>query len=419
VDGGGVTGPEAARRLLASPLLRRLATLWDGGQLFLTGGSLRDRLLGLPTHDLDLAVTGDPRAAAEVFAAHLGGRCFPLGHPPLVTWRVAGGRNDVDLWGIEGALERDIFRRDFTVNALFWRLPRGPLLDLVGGLDDLAAGRIRVVRQENLAADPLRVLRGVRLLSTHPRLRLTAESERQLGVATGGLRSVARERVCEELRITLGGPGVERALLVAARIGVMEALLPAWQGYRQPQAVARLAGEIGALQRARGPLARGAGEVAVAVLASPATGFPDGWAPAPAQAALAALGWPLRAAERAASAAAFGERLLALLTRDAAAERGLAADAGELVEPAIAWAVARSAMTGTDLRSEGGRLLRWGRRFSSRPPLLAGDEVAALLGLPAGPARAAAVRVLRLAHARGDVRTREQARKFLLKTPVR
>jgi hypothetical protein len=414
-----VTGPEAARRLLASPLLRRLATLWDGGQLFLTGGSLRDRLLGLPTHDLDLAVTGDPRAAAEVFAAHLGGRCFPLGHPPLVTWRVAGARHRLDLWGIEGDLERDIFRRDFTLNALFWRLPRGPLLDLVGGLDDLAAGRIRVVRQENLAADPLRVLRGVRMLATHPRLRFTAESERQLGAAAGGLRSVARERVCEELRIMLGGPGVERALLVAARIGVIEALLPSWHGYKQPQAAARLAGEIGALHRTRGALSRGAGEVAVAVLASPATGFPGGWAPAPAQPALAALGWPPRAAQRAASAAAYGERLLPFLARDVAAERGLAAEVGELVEPAIAWAVARSAMTGNDFRSDGGRLLHWWRRFSSRPPLLGGDEVAALLGLPPGPARASAARVLRLAHARGEVRTREQARKFLRETPIR
>ncbi len=414
-----MTGPEAARRLLASPLLRRIAALWDGGQVFLTGGSLRDRLLGLPTHDLDLAVTADPRAAAEAFAAHLGGRSFPLGHPPLVTWRVAGARHHVDVWGIEGDLERDIFRRDFTVNALFWRLPRGPLLDLVGGLDDLAAGRIRVVRQENLAADPLRVLRGVRLLATHPRLRLTSETEQQLGAAGPGLRFVARERVCEELRLLLGGPGAERALLVASRIGVMQTLLPSWQGYARTQAVAHLAGEIGALHRAGGVFARGAGEVAVAVVASPAAGFPDAWDPVSAQAALAALGWPARAAQRAAFAVAHGERLFAVLNRDVMAERGLAADAGELVEPAIAWAVARSATTGSDVRPEGGRLLRWWRRFSARPPLLPGDELAALLGLPAGPARAAAVRTLRLAHARGEVRTREQARKLLRETLVR
>ena len=414
-----MTGPEAARRLLASPFLRRLAGIWDGGQLFLTGGSLRDRLLGLPTHDLDLAVSGDPRTAAEAVAARLGGRCFPLGHPPLVTWRVAGARHNVDLWGIEGGLEHDIFRRDFTVNALFWRLPRGPLFDLVGGLDDLAAGRIRVVREENLASDPLRVLRGVRLLATHPQLRLTAESEHQLGRTAPGLRSVARERVCEELRLLLGGPGVERSLLLAARIGVMEAMLPSWRGYTRVQAVARLAGQLQALQRAGGAVARAAVEVAVAVLASPGAGFPRAWDATAAAAALAAIGWPARAAQRAAAAAGLGEQLLSVLGRDAAAERGVAAEADELVQPAVAWAVARAATEGNNTRDAGVALVRWWRRFSSRPPLLSGDEIATLLALPEGPARGAAVRTLRLAHARGEVRTRTQAERFLRDTQIR
>jgi hypothetical protein len=414
-----VTGPEAARRLLASRLLRRLAGIWEEGQVFLTGGSLRDRLLGLVTRDVDLAVIGNPRAAAEAFAAKLGGRHFPLGRPPLVTWRVACPRHNVDIWGIEGGLEHDIFRRDFTVNALFWRLPRGPLLDLVGGLDDLAAGRIRVVRPENLAADPLRVLRGVRLLATHPHLRLTAESEKQLAGAAAGLRSVARERVCEEIRLLLGGAGAGRALLVAARIGILEALLPAWKGFERAQAVARLTDELGGLQRAGGSISRGAHDVAVAVLAAPAAGFPNAWDPAAATGALAAIRWPPRAAQRAAAAAGLGEQLLPVLGRDAAAERELAAQADDVVEPAVAWAVARSAVTGGDSRVPGTALLRWWRRFSSQPPLLSGEEIAELLALPAGPARGAAVRALRRAHARGEVRTRDQARRFLRGTPIR
>jgi len=413
VDGDRVTGPEAARRLLASPVLRRLATVWDGGQVFLTGGSLRDRLLGLPTHDLDLAVTGDPRAAAEAFAAHLGGRCFPLGRTPLVTWRVAGGRHHADLWRIEHGVEHDILRRDFTVNALFWRLPRGPLLDLVGGLDDLAAGRVRVVREENLAADPLRVLRGVRLLATHPHLRLTAGTERQLGAAAPGLRSVARERVFDELRTLVSGRGVERALLVAARIGVMENLLPAWRAYGHARSVARLAAELRMLQRAGDPVVRGAREVAVAVLAAPAAGFPSSWDVPAAEAALAAVGFPPRAASRAAAAAATGERLLHVLGRNVTEEHSLAVEADAVLEPATAWAVARSAMAGTDARAAGAALLRWWRRFAARPPLLAGDEIAELLALPADSTRGEATRALRLARARGEVRTREQARRFL------
>jgi poly(A) polymerase len=414
-----VTGPEAARRLLASPLLRRLASVWTAGRVFLTGGSLRDRLLRVPTHDLDLAVLGDARAAAEAFARDLGGRCFPLGRPPLVIWRVAGGRYTLDLWGIAGDLEGDIFRRDFTINAVFWRLPRGPLVDLVGGLDDLEAGRIRLVRQENLVADPLRVLRAARLMATHPRLRLTAESERQLGAAAARLRFVARERIAEELRMMLAGPGAERALAAAIRVGAAAALLPAWEAYDHAKSAIRIAGELATLQRSQGAAAAGAREVAAAVLAAPAAGHPARWDAAAATSALMALGWPPRRAQRVAAAASLGERLLPILGREAEAARALAAEAGELLAPAVAWAVARAAAGGADARDAGLGLLRWGRRFAARPALLSGDEIAELLALPPGPARGEAATTLRLARARGEVRTRAQAERFLRERSVR
>jgi tRNA nucleotidyltransferase/poly(A) polymerase len=408
-----VTGPEAARRLLPSALLRRLASNWTEGTLFLTGGSLRDRLLRLPTRDLDLAVLGDGRAAGQAFAQALGGRCFPIGRPPLVTWRVAGGRYTLDLWEIAADLESDILRRDFTVNALFWRLPRGPLLDLVGGLDDLEAGRIRVVRPENLVADPLRVLRGTRLLATHPHLRLTAQSEQQLGAAAARLRFVARERVAEELRMMLAGPGAERALAAAIRVGAMAALLPSWEAYPSAPATVRIAGELAALQMSRGNIAAGAREVAAAVLAAPAAGHPAAWDATAAASALAAVGWPSRRAQRVAAAAALGERLVGVLGRDPRNEREVASEANDLLAPAVAWAVARAAATGAYARAPGLGLIRWGRRLASRPPLLSGDEIAELLSLPPGPERAEAAKALRLARARGEVSTRAEAERFL------
>ena len=408
-----MTGVEAARRLLASSRLRQLARAGIDGQVFLTGGSLRDRLLGLPTHDLDLAVTGNPRAAAEALAAHLRGSCFPLGRAPLVTWRVRAEARQVDVWGIAGGIDEDVLRRDFTVNAMFWRLPRGPLLDLVGGLDDLAAGRIRVVRPANLRDDPLRVLRAVRLLATHPQLRLTSATERLLAEAARGLAGVARERVCDELRTLLAGRAAARALAVAARIGVLQVLLPEWDGYAHAPEAEALAGELARRQAGRGPLARGAAEVAPAVLAAAAAGFPDAWHEGPAAAALAAAGWPARAAAHATAAAALGERLAAFLGRDTPAERALAAGADDLLEAALAWAVARGAAGGSDLLPPAAALLRWQRRFSARPPLLSGAEIADLLDLPPGPARGLAVRDLRLAQARGELRNAAQARRRL------
>ncbi len=408
-----MTGPEAARRLLASALLRRLAVVWTAGRLFLTGGSLRDRLLRLPTHDLDLAVLGDAEKAARAFAREFGGSCVPLGNPPLVTWRVAGGRYNLDLWKIAGDLEADILRRDFTVNALFWRLPRGPLLDPLGGLDDIAAGRIRVVRPENLAADPLRVLRGARLLATHPRLRLTAETEKQLARAAAGLRSVARERIRQELRALLAGPGAERGVVAAFRTGALAVLLPVWARFGGAAAAARIAGRLALVGRSGGALAAGAREVAPAVLAAPAAGFPERWEEDAGVAALLEIGWPRRGAQCAAAAAALGERLVPILGGAPAHQRALAAEAGDLAAPAVAWALARAEAAGQERRADATRLLQWARRFAARPPLLSGDEVASLLALPPGPKRRVAVQALRLARARGEVRTRAEATRFL------
>jgi poly(A) polymerase len=414
-----MTGVEAARRLLASSRLRQLGQAGIDGQAFLTGGSLRDRLLGIPTHDLDLAVTGNPRTAAGTLAAHLGGSCFPLGRAPLVTWRVRAPGRQVDVWGIAGGIEEDVLRRDFTLNAMFWRLPRGPLLDLVGGLDDLAAGRVRVVRPENLRADPLRVLRAIRLLATHPQLRLTSATERLLTAAARGLAGVARERVCNELRTLLAGRAAARALAVAVRTGIVQVLLPAWDGYAHAPEAEALAGALAVRQAGCGALARGAANVAPAVLATAAAGFPDTWHEGPAAAALAAAGWPARAAAHAAAAAALGERLAAVLGRDTPAERGLAAGAGDLIEGALAWALARGAADGRDLLPPATALLHWRRRFSARPHLLSGAEIADLLALPPRPARGDAVRALRLAQARGEVRTAAQARRRLAPEPAR
>ncbi|MGD1148374.1 MAG: hypothetical protein ABR961_10550 [Thermoanaerobaculaceae bacterium] len=415
-----MTGPEAARRLLASSALRRVGQVFGCGDVFLTGGSLRDRLLSLPTHDLDITVNGDAQRAAAALATMVGGRFFPLGRPPLATWRVAGGRIQVDVWGITDGIEKDILRRDFTVNALVWRLPRGPLLDLVGGLEDLEAGRIRVVRPENLIDDPLRVLRGLRLLASHPQLRLTAETECHLRAAVRHLPGVAHERVCDELRKLLAGDAAARAIVAGERLGVLPLLFPAWEGFRHGADLARLAGALQQLRRVpRRSLSLGAAEVAPAILAAPSGGLPGEWQCAVAAAALVAVGWPPRAAQRSVEAAAFGERFLDLIDRDTAGSRRLAIEAGDLAEPALAWAVARGNLTGVSLEAPARSLLRWLRRFAARPPLLAGDEVADLLGLPPDASRGEAVSALRAARARGEVRTPGQARRFLLRRLLR
>ena len=405
-----------ARRLTASRALGRVAKACQGSDVFLTGGSLRDRMLGVPTHDLDLVVLASVGTRATALAETLGGRHLTLGRPPNVTHRVVAGRLQIDLWQAEGSLRDDIMRRDFTVNALFWRLPRGPLIDLVDGAEDLLAGRIRVVRPQNLTDDPLRVLRGVRLLASRPALKLTLETERHLSAAAGGLAGVAKERVVSELRLLLDGSAVERAVRTTARLGLLVPLLPAWHGFAHAPALARVAGELSALARSRSrTLAAGARDVVLAVLAAPAAGYPRDWDVAAGAAALQRLGLGRARARAMSDGVALGERLRPVLDdlSDRTAARSLAAEAGDRLSLALAWAAARAGATGRDCAAAAMRLLRWQRAFDRRPPLVSGAELAAVLALPADARRAEAVQALRLARARGETLTRRDALAFL------
>ncbi len=401
---------ELARRLRASALLRRLAHAAKGNIVYLTGGALRDRLLGLATADLDVVVEGDAEAVTRRFAAHLAGTVVPLGTPPQVTWRLAGRRWHVDVLGIDrGGLRRDVTRRDYTVNAIVWRLPGGPLVDLTGGLDDLAAGRLAVIDPRNLCEDPLRVLRGLRLVATRPPLSLTAESERHLAAAREGLTNVASERVTAELRLLLAGPAARRALRVAWRLGVLAVFHPCWRTLTPMPELLEVTGRLAALGAKPGPLRAGAATAALAVLAAPAAGFPHTWQEPSAAEGLCAFGFAPRTALLAARAAGVGEALAPRLDLADPRTRALAVEHADVLPAALAWAVARRG--GGD--AEAGSLLRWVRQFRRRPPLLRGDEIADLLSLAPGPALAEAVRTLQRARAQGEVRTRAQARRWL------
>ena len=400
-----------ARRLRASPLLRRLAQAAAPSTLYLTGGALRDRLLGVATSDVDLIVEGDAEVVIRRLAEHLGGSVIPLGTPPRVTWRLACRRWHVDILGIQrGDLRRDVTRRDYTVNALVWRLPGGPLLDLTGGLDDLTAGRLSVIDPRNLRDDPLRVLRGLRLMATRPTLSLTADTERHLMAAKEGLAEVAAERITAELRLLLTGPAARRAVRAAWRLGVLAVLHPSWRTAAPVDELWEVAGRLATLGERPGPLRAGAATAALAVLAAPAAGFPSTWDELPASAALCACGFAPRTARQAARAAAVGEGLAPRLDPRDRNARALAVEHADLLPAALAWAVARRGSGEAEARS----LLRWARRFRRRPPLLRGDEVGDLLSLPPGPALAEAVRALQLARARGEVSRRGQAQRWLV-----
>jgi len=154
-------------------LLRRLREVADatGVSVYLVGGAVRDALLGRPTADIDLAVAGDPHGYAEALARTLPGSLFPLDAERRM-YRVAArsAPGYVDIAPLRGDIQSDALERDFTINAL--AVPLGqvdadsgqaPVLDPLGGLDDLDRRHIHAVGDGVFADDPVRLLRAVRI----------------------------------------------------------------------------------------------------------------------------------------------------------------------------------------------------------------------------------------------------------------
>ncbi len=192
----------------------------------LVGGAVRDALLGRLAEkpDLDFVVPADAVGLCRRLAREHGGSAVVLDGARDIARLVLRGWT-LDLARCEGAdLATDLTRRDYSANALALPLHgEGPLLDPTGGQADLARGELVAVSEANLLADPLRLLRGVRL-SWELGLPLAAGSQGWITAHAARLAEVAGERVLAELERLAGLADGEGGLAAAHRAG----LLAAW-----------------------------------------------------------------------------------------------------------------------------------------------------------------------------------------------
>ncbi len=199
-----------------------------GTRAWLVGGATRDRLLGRPTADVDLVVDGDPAEAARAIARTArGAACFALSED-FGAWRVVAREHawQVDVEPLRGqTIEADLALRDFTVNAIAEPIDGGGLIDPLGGAADLRARRLRMAGPTAFSADPLRVLRLVRL-AVELDLEPDADTVRDAAAHAPALAGVSAERVFVELRRIIAAREPRRGLELMNRLGATAVVLP-------------------------------------------------------------------------------------------------------------------------------------------------------------------------------------------------
>ena len=194
-----------------------------GYQAHLVGGGVRDLLLGIEPKDFDIATDAHPEQVRELFRnCRLIGRRFRLAHVhfgreiiEVATFRAHHETNGDRLIedgmikrdNVYGSIDDDVWRRDFTVNALYYNIADFSIIDYVGGVADVKAGRIRFIGdpEERYREDPVRMLRAIRFAAKLG-FTIDPDTEKPIAELAHLLDDIPAARLFEEVnKLFLGG----------------------------------------------------------------------------------------------------------------------------------------------------------------------------------------------------------------------
>lgn len=232
---------EKARAAILTPQVVRLLGALDarGAETRVVGGAIRNALLETDVADFDVATTLEPLAASALAKA-AGWKVVPTGieHGTITVviegkpYEVTTLREDIATNGRHAEVRfgtdfrQDAARRDFTINALSMGAD-GVLHDYFGGLEDLAARRVRFIgdAHQRLKEDYLRGLRFLRFSATYGAGALEAEGLVAVVAEREGFAQLSRERVRQEFFKLLMAPRALAVLQEAEKAGLIRQIL--------------------------------------------------------------------------------------------------------------------------------------------------------------------------------------------------
>ena len=216
-----------------------------GRRVYLVGGVVRDMLLGYPNFDLDLVVEGDAIDLAQQIAGISQAKLIT--HPRFGTAKLDYGNFTLDMATTRGetyakpgalptvtpgSLSDDLFRRDFSINAMAMSLTRnnfGELFDPYHGKSDLEHYLIRILHPKSFSDDATRILRAIRY-EQRLRFKLEPQTAQLLKRDIPMLDTISGDRIRHELELILKEKYPERIIKRLGELEVLQRINPALKG---------------------------------------------------------------------------------------------------------------------------------------------------------------------------------------------
>ncbi len=208
-----------------------------GEKAYAVGGFVRDLVMGNESLDIDIVVEGDGIEMAKSFAKFKNVRCLTYPEFGTATVKLNGISIDfatarTEYYEVPGALpkversnlRRDLYRRDFTINAMAIDLTNnfGTMIDFFGGMEDISNKKIRVLHSLSFVEDPTRILRALRYAARFD-YKLSSNTELLLvnAIKNGYLFSVTPSRIRSELERSVEDERADKAFELYQKYGIL------------------------------------------------------------------------------------------------------------------------------------------------------------------------------------------------------
>lgn len=215
-------------KLRDNKVLKLIKPYLAGKRAYLVGGFLRDIYMNTESHDIDLIILdSDIKEFSQELADKINAYFIELDSENLIYRLVLEDKiNYIDIAKpIENNFEKDILRRDLTINAIAYDINEDKIIDLTGGIDDIKNGIIKGISEKNFEDDALRLLRIYRFCATTG-FEISAKLIEITKKYSSLIKKTAKERINNELMKMFEGKYTDKALLKMEEAGLLTEIIP-------------------------------------------------------------------------------------------------------------------------------------------------------------------------------------------------